>query len=52
MGYPIKFFIIGDGVLRKKIEDIVTQRNLSDIVIFTGFQKNILNVIDKAKEIK
>lgn len=47
MGYPIKFFIIGDGVLRKKIEDIVTQRNLSDIVIFTGFQKNILNVIDK-----
>lgn len=47
MGYPIKFFIIGDGVLREKIEDMVISKNLSDAVIFTGFQNNILNIIDK-----
>ena len=47
MEYPIKFFIIGDGVLKEKIEDMVERENLSDVVIFTGFQNNILNIINK-----
>lgn len=42
---PIKLLIIGDGVLRNEIENLAAKKGVNDIVLFMGFQSNILNVI-------
>lgn len=34
--YSIKFYIVGDGDIKKNIEKLVKKENLEDIVIFTG----------------
>lgn len=44
-GLKIKFFIIGDGVLRKEMEMLVSKLNLTEDVIFYGFSDNVLNII-------
>lgn len=43
----IKMLIIGDGVLRNEIEEKVHAKCLDDIVIFLGFQTNILGLISQ-----
>lgn len=42
---PIRLLVIGDGVLQNKISDLVKEKRVEDYVIFTGYQKNILNYI-------
>lgn len=44
-GLPIKFLIIGDGVMLHSMKKKVEENDLEESVIFTGFQKNILNII-------
>lgn len=44
---PIKMLIIGDGILRKEIEEMVHTRHLEDVVYFLGFQTNILSLISQ-----
>lgn len=39
--YKAKFILIGDGVLRKKIEKAVSRHGLKDKVILTGWRRDI-----------
>lgn len=41
----VKFFIIGDGEDRQKIEQLVVQLNLSDHIVFLGYRNDVLNVM-------
>ncbi|MGJ3234049.1 glycosyltransferase [Marivirga sp.] len=41
----VKFFVIGKGELEKEIKDYVKNRKLEEYFIFTGFQKNIEEVL-------
>lgn len=37
----LRFFIVGEGTERKKLEELAQQLNINDYVIFTGFRKDI-----------
>ena len=39
-GYPVKWYIVGDGALRGKIEGLCKELRVEDNVILTGTQKN------------
>jgi len=41
-------YLVGDGPLKKKIEDIVREKGLSSRVKFCGFQKNAMEYIQSA----
>ena len=41
----VRFFIIGDGPQREEIEALVETKGLSDKIQFTGFRKNIKEVL-------
>ena len=41
----IKFLIIGDGPLRQKLEDLAKKLNIYQDCLFTGFRKEIANII-------
>lgn len=41
----ITFLLVGDGPLRKEYEERVTDLGVSEYVRFTGFQKNISNIV-------
>lgn len=41
----VHFFIIGDGPERKEIEDLVEKKNLQNKITFTGFRKNIREIL-------
>ncbi|MBF0328438.1 MAG: glycosyltransferase [Nitrospirae bacterium] len=46
---PIKCVIVGDGPERKKLEELMQAKNLSDRIIFAGFQNDAVsytNVMD------
>jgi glycosyltransferase involved in cell wall biosynthesis len=48
-GVPVKFLIVGDGPLRKQLEQKVSNLGLTDSVVLTGFRKDIpelLSLID------
>ncbi len=48
-GYQAKFLIVGDGSLRKELEEMAVSFGLEDSVIFTGYVKDtslLLNVAD------
>ncbi|MFH1507513.1 MAG: glycosyltransferase family 4 protein [Candidatus Omnitrophota bacterium] len=40
-----KFILIGDGILRKRIERFISELNLSQRVILTGWQKDIPSLL-------
>ncbi|AKD03126.1 glycosyltransferase [Pontibacter korlensis] len=40
-----KFFIIGDGPLRQEIEAYVQQKNMQQHIIFTGFRKDVPEIM-------
>ena len=42
---PVKGFIIGAGSLETKLKEYTREKNLADKVIFTGFRKDILQVL-------
>lgn len=42
----VKFLIIGDGKERRHLEALVKNLGLGDHLFFTGFQENIMEVID------
>ncbi len=42
---PVKFLLIGDGVLRKKIEKLIHKFNLQKQVILTGWRKDIPQIL-------
>ena len=42
-GLPIRFVIIGDGHLRPQLEQLVSELDLIDTVIFTGFRDDVMN---------
>lgn len=42
---PLKFILVGDGVLRKKIEKLVCKFNLQKQVILTGWRKDIPEIL-------
>jgi len=44
--YPIKILIIGDGVERKNIENHITNEQMGNNVIITGFQKDVRSLIE------
>ncbi|MFC5268999.1 glycosyltransferase family 4 protein [Adhaeribacter terreus] len=44
-GLNAKFFIIGDGPMRSEIEAFVKQKNLQDHIIFTGFRKDVPEIL-------
>lgn len=41
----VTFLLVGDGPLRKQYEDRVENLGISEYVRFTGFQKNIANIV-------
>lgn len=41
----IKFFLVGDGELRKEIENEIRKRNLENYVILTGWRRDVGNII-------
>jgi L-malate glycosyltransferase len=44
--YPdLSFFIIGDGPLRNRIEQYVQEKNLTQVVYFTGFRTDIPGIL-------
>ncbi len=43
-GSEVKFLIVGDGLLRKSLEDCVKQKGLDRDIIFLGFRKDIERV--------
>lgn len=44
-GVKAKFFIIGDGKEKRKVEEYVAQLNLLDEIYFTGFVKHIIPIM-------
>ena len=44
-GRPIKTLIIGTGALEEKLKKVVAEKGLEDTVIFTGFIKNVNEVL-------
>jgi glycosyltransferase involved in cell wall biosynthesis len=44
-GLQAKFFIIGDGPMRTEIENFVKQKQLANDIIFTGFRKDIPEIL-------
>ena len=43
--HKVKFFIIGEGELREKIETYISQKGLSNDIILTGFRKDIPKIL-------
>jgi glycosyltransferase involved in cell wall biosynthesis len=43
--HHVKFFIIGEGELRFKIESYIFDRHLEDDIILTGFRKDIPDIL-------
>lgn len=43
--YDVRFFIIGDGPQREEIQELVRKKGLEDKIIFTGFRKNITEIL-------
>ncbi|MDK2909148.1 MAG: L-malate glycosyltransferase [Bacteroidales bacterium] len=41
----LRFFIVGEGPERKKLEELAQQLNINNYVIFTGFRKDIENIL-------
>ncbi len=41
----VHFFIVGDGPDREEIKSLVKKRKLQDKIIFTGFRKNIREIL-------
>lgn len=41
----LKAFIIGKGPLEKELKAYVTKKNLDDSIVFTGFRKNIIELL-------
>ena len=41
----VKFILVGDGILRKKIEQLVASSNLEEKVILTGWRRDIHRVL-------
>lgn len=47
--YPhARLYLVGDGPLRKEIEEIVRQKGLSSVIRFLGIQKDIMQLIVEA----
>ncbi len=44
--HNLYFLIVGDGTLRKELEDYSSQCGVGDIVAFTGFKDNVYDYID------
>jgi glycosyltransferase involved in cell wall biosynthesis len=44
-GFKLKTVIVGDGPFRKKYEKIVQKRGIQEQVIFTGFRKDIVELM-------
>lgn len=44
-GFKAKFFIIGDGPERRKIEQYVAEKGLEEAIYFTGFVKHIVPIM-------
>ena len=44
-GFKASFLIIGDGPLKQEIHDYVAQKNLDGVIHFTGFRKDIPEVL-------
>ena len=42
---PCKLLIVGDGPLRTNLMDLVNYNDVKDYVIFTGFQREIINFL-------
>lgn len=40
-----RFILVGDGVLRKDIEQMVVERNLSQYILFTGLRNDIPRIL-------
>ncbi|MBI5050451.1 MAG: glycosyltransferase family 4 protein [Nitrospirae bacterium] len=40
----VKFVIVGDGELREELEDYAKKLGISDIVIFTGFRRDLTKI--------
>jgi len=45
----LKFFIIGDGPLRKKVQRTISKMALEDVVMLQGFDENVDKFLKKAK---
>ena len=43
--HDVKFFIIGDGELQQKIESYISDKQLEDDIILTGFRKDIPDIL-------
>ncbi len=41
----VKFFIIGEGELRKKIENYIAEKSLNEDIILTGFRNDISDIL-------
>lgn len=41
----IKFLLVGDGVLRKKIEKLISEFNLQSEVILTGWRRDVYRIL-------
>lgn len=46
-GFKFKYFIIGDGEERYKLEQLVNQYNLQDYIVFVGYENNPYKYISK-----
>ena len=44
-GIPVVFVIVGSGGLQQKYHDMAEQLNIDNIVIFTGFQKDVASYL-------
>lgn len=48
-GDDVKLLLIGDGHLRPWIQEQVTEMNLGDAVLFTGYRNDVLSLVSNAK---
>jgi glycosyltransferase involved in cell wall biosynthesis len=47
-GHSAKLELVGNGILKSEIENLVTQKGLNDKVIFHGFRKDAMELIKQA----
>lgn len=41
-GYPIRVIIVGDGPIRKELEEMTIKMNIKNLIKFVGFQKDVM----------
>lgn len=41
----VKFLVVGEGLLKEELEQLTKELNLEEDVIFTGFRKDVLEII-------